>query len=83
MHQNPALGASKDMHDPLVPMFFPVLGAHISGSEFQYPDNNWKELTGIMGDNPSLFCHNPPLFSNKAGLTNLTTGTVPVVRWWF
>ena len=29
---------SKDMHDPLVPMLFPILGAHISGTEFQYPD---------------------------------------------
>ena len=29
---------SKDMHEPLVPMLFPVLGAHISGAEFQYPD---------------------------------------------
>ena len=28
--------ASKDMHEPLVPMLFPVLGAHISGAEFQY-----------------------------------------------
>ena len=27
---------SKDMHEPLVPMLFPILGAHISGSEFQY-----------------------------------------------
>ena len=29
--------ASKDMYDPLVPMFFPILGAHMSGAEFQYP----------------------------------------------
>ena len=27
---------SKDMFEPLVPMFFPVFGAHISGAEFQY-----------------------------------------------
>ena len=26
---------SKDMHEPLVPMLFPALGAHISGAEFQ------------------------------------------------
>ena len=32
--------ASKYMHEPLVSMFFPVLGAHINGSEFQYPDNS-------------------------------------------
>ena len=29
---------SKDMQEPLFPMFFPVLGAHVSGSEMQYPD---------------------------------------------
>ena len=52
--------ASKVMHEPLVPMFFPVLGAHMSGTEFQYPDNSWKEPTGMManlvaksGDNKS------------------------------
>ena len=27
---------SKDMHEPLVPMFFPVLGAHISVVKIQY-----------------------------------------------
>ena len=25
---------SKSMHAPLVPMLFPILGAHVSGSEF-------------------------------------------------
>ena len=30
--------ASKDMYEPLVPMFFPIFGAHMSGAEFQYPD---------------------------------------------
>lgn len=39
---------SKDMHQPLVPMLFPVLGAHISGAEFQYPDLTWKEPCGLM-----------------------------------
>ena len=38
------------MHDPLVPMFFPVLGAQISGAEFQYPDRIWKELCGQMAN---------------------------------
>ena len=42
--------ASKDMYDPLVPMFFPILGAHVSGSEFQYPDLTWKELCGMMAN---------------------------------
>ena len=41
---------SKDMHEPLVPMLFPVLGAHVSGSEFQYPDHTWKELCGMMAN---------------------------------
>jgi len=42
--------ASKDMYEPLVPMFFPILGAHISGSEFQYPDLIWKEMCGQMAN---------------------------------
>ena len=41
---------SKDNFEPFVPMFFPVLGAHISGAEFQYPDNSWKEPTGMMAN---------------------------------
>ena len=41
---------SKDMHDPLVPMLFPILGAHISGAEFQYPDLTWKELCCQMAN---------------------------------
>ena len=40
--------ASRDMHEPLVPMLFPSLGAHISGAEFQYPDRSWKETCGMM-----------------------------------
>ena len=54
--------ASKGMHEPFVPMFFPVFGAHISGAEFQYPDYSWKEPTGMManlvansGDNKGQF----------------------------
>ena len=39
---------SDNMQEPMVPMFFPVLGAHISGTEFQYPDFSWKEPTGII-----------------------------------
>ena len=42
--------ASKVMHEPLVPMFFPVLGAHMSGTEFMYPDHSWKEPTGMMAN---------------------------------
>ena len=44
--------ASKDMHEPLVPMLFPSLGAHISDAEFQYPEegNVW-----INGQHRSRF----------------------------
>ena len=39
---------SKDIHEPLVPMLFPSLGAHMSSAEFQYPDLTWKEPCGMM-----------------------------------
>ena len=42
--------ASKDMYEPLVPMFFLILGAHMGGAEFQYPDLTWKELCGQMAN---------------------------------
>jgi hypothetical protein len=42
--------ASKDMHEPLVPMLFPPLRAHMSGAEFQYPDLTWKEPCGQMAN---------------------------------
>jgi len=42
--------ASEDMHEPLVPMLSPKFGAHMSGVEFQYPDQNWKETTGMMAN---------------------------------
>ena len=71
---------SEIMHEPLVPMFFPSLGAHISGAEFQYPDNSWKEPTGMManlvahsGDNKGqlkpladAICRDPLIRSNPA-----------------
>ena len=57
--------ASKDMYEPLVPMFFPILGAHISGTEFQYPDYSWKETTGMMAN---LVAHSG---DNKGQLTTL------------
>ena len=41
---------SDNMQEPMVPMFFPILGAHISGTEFQYPDFSWKEPTGMMAN---------------------------------
>ena len=57
--------ASKDMHEPLVPVFFPILGAHISGSEFQYPDLTWKEMCGQMAN---LVAHSG---DNKGQLSTL------------
>ena len=41
---------SKDVQEPLVPILFPILGAHISGTEFQYPDLTWKETCGMMAN---------------------------------
>ena len=41
---------SNDMHEPLVPMFFPILGSHMIGVKFQYPDQSWKEPTGMMAN---------------------------------
>ena len=41
---------SKDMHQPIVPMLFPILGAHVSGAEFMYPDLSWKEMSGMMAN---------------------------------
>lgn len=38
------------MQEPLVPMLFPVLSAHISDAEFQYLDLIWKEICGIMAN---------------------------------
>ena len=59
------LQPSKDIYEPLVPMFFPIPGAHISGAEFQYPDLNWKEPTGMMAN---LVCDSG---CNKGQLSNL------------
>ena len=41
---------SKDIREPLVPMLFPPLGAHLSGAEFQYPDLSFKEPCGLMAN---------------------------------
>ena len=57
--------ASKFMYEPLVPMLFPSLGAHVSGAEFRYPDRTWKELCGQMGN---LVAHSG---DNKGQLTTL------------
>ena len=48
--------ASKSMHEPIVPMNFLVLGVHVSGAKFMYPDLIWKELCGKKGNLPSNSC---------------------------
>ena len=40
---------SKSMHEPLVPMLFPVLGAQVSDAEFSVSDVNWKGVCGQIG----------------------------------
>ena len=55
---------SKDMREPLVPMLFPVLGAHMSGSEFLYPDLSWKEPCGQMANLVAESGGNKGHFSN-------------------
>ena len=55
---------SKDMSEPLVPMLFPVLGAHMSGSEFLYPDLSWKEPCGQMANLVAESGGNKGQFSN-------------------
>ena len=59
---------SNDIREPLVPMLFPILGAHVSGTEFQYPDLTWKEPCGMManlvaesGGNKGLKGHSFPV----------------------
>ena len=41
---------SKDMHQPIVPILFPILGAHVNGAEFMHPDKNWKEMCGMLAN---------------------------------
>ena len=41
--------ASKEMREPLVPMAFPALSAHMTDVEFMYSDNKYYELCGQMG----------------------------------
>ena len=52
------------MHEPIVPMIFPVLGAHVSGAKFMYPDLIWKELFGMMKNLVADSCRNKGQFTN-------------------
>ena len=78
--------ASKDMRQPLVPMLFPILGAHMSETEFLYPDQSWKEPSGMMANlvaesgggkgQPSTLaealCRGSRTFSEATGLCSKT-----------
>ena len=65
--------ATKDMHEPLVPMLFPPLGAHMSGSEFQCPDLTWKENCGQMANLVSKSGGNKGQFRFSISLSPLTS----------
>ena len=52
--------ASADMHEPLVPMLFPSLGAHICDTEFQYTNRSWKVTYGKL---PSWWAIRKDIFS--------------------
>ena len=41
---------SKDTNQPLVPMLFPILGAHLKETEFLYPDQSRKEPCGLTAN---------------------------------
>ena len=38
------------MNQPLMPMFFFILDAHLKETEFLYPGQSWKELCGMMAN---------------------------------
>ena len=37
-----------EMRQQVVPMLFPALATYMSGCEFLYPDNSYKEITGLL-----------------------------------
>ena len=39
---------SPDMREPIAPTLFDAAAAHISATEFLYPDQSWKELCGMI-----------------------------------
>jgi hypothetical protein len=40
---------SPDMREAIVPMLFSPLAAYITHTRFRYPDDTWKELSGMLG----------------------------------
>ena len=61
---------SKDMQEPLVPMPFPVLAAHLTNVKFLYPDLTYYELCGQMAN---LVAESG---GNKGQLSHLTIGLI-------
>ncbi|MCQ2300769.1 MAG: hypothetical protein MJZ81_11660 [Bacteroidales bacterium] len=47
------------MNQPLIPMFFFILDAHLKETEFLYPGQSWKEPCRMMA--------NPVAESNENG----------------
>ena len=45
---------SKSMYEPLAPMVFPSLGAHISSAEFKYLDRSWKDYSSAEAEYCSI-----------------------------
>ena len=41
--------ASKEMHEPLIPMSIPALASHLTDVKVMYCDNKYYELCGQMG----------------------------------
>ena len=41
---------TKGIQKPMIPMSFPSFGAHISGAKFQYLNNKWQEMCGLMAN---------------------------------
>ena len=70
--------ASKDMHEPLVPMLFPVLGAHVSASKFKYPYNKYYELCGMIANLVGDSGGNKGQFSNI--VEAITKGYRPITK---
>ena len=42
--------ASKDMHQPVVPILFSLLESRVSGAKFTRSDQKWEEMCGMMGN---------------------------------
>jgi len=55
-------------------MISPVFGAHISGTEFQYPDLTWQETCGMMAN---LVAESE---GNKGQLSHLVEKFVVILR---